>query len=180
MPNTKTIVREFDAIALYKALDMQRRKRGLTWRQVADEIWDQSADLNRQRGDHPISPSTLTTIAKRGDTTCQHALFILRWLGRAPESFLSPALPTSKSAALPPIGLDRRLRWDLPALYVALDTQRRDKQLTWMSLAKELHCSEHQLKGIKRARFAIGMKLAEQIVQWLNRPASAFVYIAMW
>jgi hypothetical protein len=92
--------REFDATALYEALNAERVRRGLSWRLTADHIWEQSAELNRQRNDHPISPSTLTGIAKRGDTTCQHALFILRWLGRTPESFLSRALATSERAAL--------------------------------------------------------------------------------
>ena len=147
---------------------------------MADAIGDQSAELNRQREDHPISPATLTGIAKRGDTTCQHALFILRWLGRAPESFLSPVLRVAEDASMPAGGSDRRLRWDLPALYAALDAQRRDRQLTWGAAAKELRCSEHQLKGIRTARFAINMKLAMRLVQWLGRPASHFVYVAKW
>jgi len=79
----------FDATAFFEAIDAQRIQRGLSWRQVADQIWEQSAALNRQRQDHPISPSTLTGIARRGDCTCQHALFFLRWLGRTPESAFS-------------------------------------------------------------------------------------------
>jgi len=39
-------------------------------------LWKQSAVLKWRRGDHPIGPDTLTGIAKRGDCTCQHALFI--------------------------------------------------------------------------------------------------------
>ena len=103
----------FDAIALYEAMAAQRIDRGLSWRQVADQIWDQSRALNKRRDDHPISASTLTGIAKRGDCTCQHALFILRWLGRAPESFL---LVPAAGAALPAAGPDRRPRWNLAAL----------------------------------------------------------------
>jgi hypothetical protein len=110
--DTKPVEREFDVAALYEALNAERLRRGLSWRLTADHIWEQSAELNRQRNDHPISPSTLTGIAKRGDTTCQHALFILRWLGRTPESFLSPVPPTSERAALTVAGPDRRLRWD--------------------------------------------------------------------
>ena len=52
--------REFDAAALYEALNAERVRRGLSWRLTADHIWEQSAELNRQRNDHPISPSTLT------------------------------------------------------------------------------------------------------------------------
>src|SRR5262249_57490579 len=104
---------DFDMTAVYHAMKTKRVERSLSWRQVANEIWNQSAILNRKRHDHPISPSTLTGIARRRDCTCQHALFILRWLDRSPESFI----PAGKAGAtLPPAGRDRRLRWGLPAL----------------------------------------------------------------
>jgi transcriptional regulator with XRE-family HTH domain len=169
----------FDALALFEAIEAQRIQRGLSWRQVADEIWDQSAVLNRERQDHPISPSTLTGIARRGDCTCQHALFFLRWLGRTPESFLAPPL-ASRGAPLPAVGQDRRLRWNLAALYEALNTSRLDRKLTWGELADQLGCTANQLTGIRTARFAIGMRLAMQIVQWLDRPAATFIYAAKW
>lgn len=180
MGDAKPEPREFDAAAFYESLDAERTRRGLSWRLVADQIWEQSAELNRQRHDHPISPSTLTGIAKRGDTTCQHALFILRWLGRTPESFLSPARATREGEALPPAGPDRRLRWNLLSMYDALDARRRERQLTWAELAKELRCTQRQLTGIRTAKFAVGMKLAMRIVQWLDRPASTFVHAARW
>jgi len=169
----------FDATAFFEAIDAQRIQRGLSWRQVADQIWEQSAALNRQRQDHPISPSTLTGIARRGDCTCQHALFFLRWLGRTPESFLTLPL-TSNGASLPVAGPDRRLRWDLAALYEALNSRRLERQLTWVELADQLRCSANQLTGIRTARYAIGMKLAMKLVQWLECPASTFIYAAKW
>jgi hypothetical protein len=177
----KTRPRGFDALALYEALDAQRSARGMTWRHAADDIWNQSADLNRRRPAHPISPSTLTGIAKRGDTTCQHALFFLRWLGRTPESFIaSPSYDPGVSAQLPSVGPDRTLRWNLAALYEALNAKRIEQALTWKELAPRLYASEHQLTGIRTARYAIGMKLAMRIVQWLEQPASAFIYPAEW
>jgi hypothetical protein len=93
-------VQEFDVGALHEALDAERIDRGLTWRGVADELWNLSAELNARRYDHPISPSTLKGMANRGATSCQHALFMLRWLGRTPESFLPPGAG-SAGAALP-------------------------------------------------------------------------------
>ena len=167
----------FDGMALYEAMDAQRIERGLTWRQVADQLWAQSEQLNRKRHDHPISPSTLTGIARRRDCTCQHALFILRWLKRSPESFIER---TERRFALPQAGPDRRLRWDLRALYDALDTRRRERELSWMELARQLRCSHHQLTGIRTARYAIGMRLAMSIVQWLDEPASRFIHAAQW
>ena len=170
----------FDAIALYEAMDAQRLQRGLSWRQVADQLWALSDDLNQRRQDHPISPSTLTGIARRGDCTCQHALFILRWLGRSPESFLSPARDDSDRCALPSVGPHQRLRWNLRSLYDALDARRRERHLSWAELARQIRCSEHQLTGIKTTRYAIAMTLAMKIVQWLEQPASTFIYAADW
>jgi uncharacterized protein YfiM (DUF2279 family) len=174
----KTGIRDIDIAALVDAMDARRVERGLSWQGVADEIWGLSADLNARRRDHPISPATLEGIATRGNTSCQHALFVLRWLNRAPESFLVggvDALP-----ALPDPGPDRRLRWNLASLYEALDGRRRDDGLTWDELARELDCTPSQLTGIRTARFAIGMKLAMRIVQWLGRPAADFIYAARW
>jgi hypothetical protein len=173
-------VSEFNARSLYAAMDAQREDHGLSWAQVAAELWDQSSVLNERRGDHPISASTLTGIAKRGDCTCQHALFILRWLGRTPESFLVPAPPNGDGAMLPVVGRDKRLRWNLAALADALDARRRERGLTWKALAAELGCTEHQVSGLRTVRYAIGMRLAMRIVQWLQQPAAAFIYAATW
>jgi hypothetical protein len=178
--DSKSRMSEFSALGLYAAMDAQRVERGLTWRQVADELWEQSNTLNATRNDHAIGASTLTGIAKRGDCTCQHALFILRWLGRAPESFLVPPLADDNGAMLPVASPNQRLRWDLAALAEALDARRQERGLTWKALAKELRCSASQVQGLRAIRYAIGMRLAMRIVQWLERPAAAFIYGARW
>jgi hypothetical protein len=176
MPETD----DFDIGALMDALDVQRRSRALSWPGVAKELWDQSAVLNAQRDDHPISPTTITGMTKRMDTSCQHALFMLRWLGRTPESFMPGTTADAGETALPFVGPDRRLRWDLKKLHVAIDAQRRERNLTWRQLAGVLHCTPSQITGIRRARFAIGMRLTMRIVSWLQRPARDFVYAAKW
>jgi hypothetical protein len=180
MRTTRNVQIEFDIAALFEALDLQRRNRALSWQGVAQEPWDQSAALNAGRDDHPISPSTLTGMTKRKDTTCQHALFMLRWLGREPESFMLGATTDKNGTALPAAGPDKRLRWDLQKLYDSLDAQRRERGLSWWQLAHELRCAPSQLSGIKRARFAISMKLAMRIVRWLDCPAGDFIYAANW
>jgi hypothetical protein len=179
-PERNTKRDDFDIAALIDALDVQRRSRALNWHDVAKELWDQSAMLNAQRDDHPISPTTLTGIAKRMDTSCQHALFMLRWLGRTPESFMPGSTADAKKTALPFAGPDRRLRWDLQKLYIAVDAERRERNLTWRQLADVLLCTPSQLTGIRRARFAISMRLTMRIVEWLKRPARDFVYAATW
>src|SRR5215813_6106922 len=128
------MVSEFNALGLYAAMEAQRMDRGLSWRQVAAELWEQSDALNASRRDHPISASTLTGIAKRRDTTCQHALFILRWLGVAPEQFV-PGIRRDGGDALPLAGPNQRLRWNLKALYDALNTRRVEQGLSWPALA---------------------------------------------
>lgn len=178
---------EFDGAALYAALDLRRTELGLTWRGVARELWELSSELNAVRDDHPISPATLTGITRRGDTSCQHALFMLRWLDRAPEEFVAGKL-TVAGRPLPSAGRDRRLRWHLHArprrpqdgLFEAMDAARRSQELTWPELARVLRASGSQLSGLRNARFAVGMRLAMNIAQWLERPAADFVYAARW
>jgi hypothetical protein len=173
-------IRSFDAGALYAALDLLRTELGLSWTAVAKHMWELSAELNSQRNDHPISPSTLTGMAKNPRTSCQHALFMLRWLERTPESFLHPPLEDAVRYGLPAAGRDRRLRWALKRLYAAMDERRRSEALTWPALAGILGCSPNQLTALRTAKFATGMDIAMSIVQWLEQPAAAFVYAAKW
>lgn len=79
----------FDCGALFDALDERRRERDLGWYALADELWRQSEDLNAQRSDHPLCGGAVQRIRARGATSCQYALFMLRWLDRAPEDFLT-------------------------------------------------------------------------------------------
>jgi hypothetical protein len=173
-------IRPFDGTALYQALDTRRAELGLSWKGVADQLWGLSSELNERRHDHPISPSTLTKLAKSPQTSCQHALFMLRWLGRTPESFLRGTTGSQRRFALPPAGPDRRLRWSLKLLYAAMDERRHEEGLTWPALAVVLGCTPSQLTGLRTAKFATGMDLAMRIVQWLGRPAADFVYAAPW
>ena len=171
---------DFDVGALFDALDLRRSTSGWSWRQLVDAIWAESAELNDRRHDHPIAVATVTGMRKRNDVSCQHALFMLRWLGRAPEEFIADPAAGTAGSGLPTAGPDRRLRWDLGALYEAMDARRRHENLTWNALAALLGCTPSQLTGIKRARFAIGMRLAMRITQWIGRPAAEFIDAAHW
>jgi hypothetical protein len=178
---TDVVIRRFDGSALYSALDARRVELGLSWKQVADQLWQLSSELNDRRRDHPISPSTLTNMAAKPRTSCQHALFMLRWLNRNPESFLMGVIDGDDPRfALPRAGSDRRLRWSLKLLWAATDEKRRQDGLTWRQLAELLGCTPSQLTGLRTARFATGMDLAMRIVQWIGRPAADFVYPARW
>jgi hypothetical protein len=58
------------------------------------------------------------------------ALFILRWLERVPEQFVSGIRRNGDDDALPLLGPDRRLRWNLKALYDALNARRVQQELS--------------------------------------------------
>jgi hypothetical protein len=177
---TKQALRPFDIEALYPALDDKRITLGISWQKVANQIWELSSDLNDRRRDHPLSASTLTNMAKNPRTSCQHALFMLRWLGRTPESFLKGATGHDERFALPVAGPDRRPRWALKLLYASMDEKRREDGLTWPALAAILGCSPNRLTGLRTAKYATDMDLAMRIVQWIDRPAADFVYPASW
>jgi hypothetical protein len=172
-------IADFDVAALFEALDSEREARGLSWSGVAQSIWALSSELNCRTDSHPISSSTLRGMPRRGATSCQHALFMLRWLGRSPESFLEGAAPDN-GPPMPAAGTDKRLRWSLRRLHQALEESRAERGMTWSEVATELRCTPNQLTGLRTARFATSIKIAMRIVQWVGRPSSDFIYPADW
>jgi hypothetical protein len=170
----------FDCDALFSALDAQRRDRGLGWYELADELWKQSAALNAQRkADHPLCGGAVSRLQTRGATSCQYGLFMLRWLGRAPEEFLTGPVVDVGDVRLPRAGADSRLRWDLSELHAALNEQRQERNLTWAQLAQELDCTPSRLTNLRTARLA-DMDLAMRVTQWLGQPAARFIHPAQW
>ena len=172
--------RGFNVHALFAALDQKRSSEGLSWAAATRLIWDESHDLNAQRSDHPISSSTITGLPRRGDTSCQHALFMLRWLGQPPERFIAEPRPGTADVPLPAADPAHRLRWDLHALYDALNTVRHERDATWSAAALRLHCTANQLTGLRTAKYATSMRLAMRICQALRRPSAEFIYAADW
>jgi hypothetical protein len=170
----------FDCGALFDALDTRRRERGLGWFQLADELWQQSADLNAQRADdHPLCGGAVSRLQQRGATSCQYALFMLRWLDRAPEDFLTGPVVDVGDVRLPTAGPDRRLRFDLPVLHAALNERRQERGLTWAALGAGLDCTPARLTNLRTARLA-DMDLTMRVTQWLAHPAARYVHPAPW
>jgi len=169
----------FDFDAFCTALDDQRRDGGLGWYELADELWEQSADLNAQRTDHPLCGGAVSRLQTRGAASCQYALFMLRWLRRAPEDFLTGPVVEVGDVRLPEAGPDSRLRWNLNQLHTALNEQRQERDLTWAELAKELDCTPSRLTNLRTARLA-DLDLAMRVTQWLGQPAAAFIYPSQW
>jgi hypothetical protein len=150
------------------------------WYELADELWEQSSDLNAERGgDHPMCGGAVQRLREREATSCQYALFMLRWLHRAPEDFLAGPVLDVGDVRLPDAGADSRLRWDLNQLYNTLDERRQQRSLTWAQLADELDCTPSRLTNLRTARLA-DMSLVMRITQWLGLPAAAFIHPTQW
>lgn len=167
----------FDFAAFVDAYDTERRARGLGWYEFADELWAQSSELNARLADHPLCGGAVSRLGTRGATSCQYALFMLRWLARAPEDFV--AGPAADGAPLPEPGPGYRLRWDLNQLHAALNAQRQDRGLTWSALADVLGCTPARLTNLRTARIA-DMELAMRVTRWLERPAAEYIHAAEW
>jgi hypothetical protein len=170
----------FDTQAFFAAVDAQRRDQKLSWPALAAAIWEQSHVLNARDNYHPISPSTIRNLAERQDISCQHALFLLRWLGVPPERFIASPWQGTANVPLPPADEAHRLRWNLRKLYAVLNAARAARDATWQQVAAHLHCTPSQVAGLRTVKFAIGMRLAMRITQSLHRPAADFVYAAEW
>ena len=169
----------FDFAAFFAAFDAGRRDRGLSWYEFADELWQQSSELNSHRGDHPLRGGTVSRLGARDATSCQYALFMLRWLGRAPEEFLTGPAVDVGDTRLPDPGPDSRLRWDLSQLHAALNAQRQQRGLAWKDLAETLGCTPSRLTNLRTARQA-DLALVMRVTQWLEKPAAKFIHAAGW
>jgi hypothetical protein len=167
----------FDFAAFFAAVDEARRDRHMGWFDLADELWDQSADLNAERGDHPICGGAVSRLGARGEASCQYALYLLRWLGRAPEEFLTGPAADVADARLPDPGPGSRLRWDLGQLHAAINAERQRHGLTWAALAEQIGCTSARLTNLRTARMA-DMALTMRVTQWLGRPAAEFIHPA--
>lgn len=171
--------RGFDGSQLYAALDARRAEAGLSWRGVARQIWDLSAGLNAKRsGDHPFSTSSTARLREAGNTSCQHALLMLWWLGAAPEEFVTDPARGTTGMPLPACDSGHRLRWSLKRLHATLNEARIRREATWSQTAAHLGCTASQLTGLRTARYATNMRLAMAITQALRRPAADFIYAA--
>ncbi|MBO1739028.1 hypothetical protein [Leifsonia sp. TF02-11] len=169
----------FDGGALVAELDAHRAELGLRWPAVAEELTEQSGRLRAALNDNAVCPGALVRTVRRGSMSCQYALMLLQWLGRSPEDFLFGQSRSVGDTRLPAVGTDARLRWDLPALYDAVNEQRRDRGLTWAGLAEQQGCTPSRLTNLRTARLA-DMDLTMRLTQWLGRPAADFVHPATW
>ena len=165
---------DFDVDALYGALDAQRQARGLTWAQLTREINGQFVLVPVRL----ISSSTITGMRKRRVLEGDGVLQMLRWLGRAPEEFVSGREPRAgEPALLPEVERGRILRFDTKAIYAVLDAQRAGRGLTWTQVAREVG----GLSAASLTRLAKGGRTAfpdiVRIARWIGRPMGSLTRI---
>lgn len=175
---------EFDFAAFFAALDDQRREQQLDWYQLAAQLWQQSSDLNTARDDHPLCGGAVSRLGRRGETSCQYAMFMLRWLDRAPEDFVTGQAADGAGVGigttrLPAADPGHRLRWDLHELHAAIDARRRSEKLTWPELGHVLLCTPGRLTHLKTARHC-DLALAVRAAHWVGTPTTAFIHAAAW
>src|SRR3954452_13882630 len=113
----------------------------------------------------------MSRLEARGATSWQDALFLLRWLGRCAEDFVTAPGVDVGNAQPHRAGPGHRLRWNLRELHAALDDERRRRRLTSSALAAELGCTPSRLSGLRTATLT-DMELAMRVTQWLGQPAA--------
>jgi hypothetical protein len=172
--------RGFDPAAMFAAIEKVKVERALSWANIARDMWAEAAGLHASLDghEHPIAVSTITQLRDGSDTTCQHALVMLRWLRRPPEDFIADPVRGTTDMPLPEPGPDFMIRWDLKATYDALNTARLERGASWEQTATRLHCTPNQLTGLRTAKYATRMRLAMRISQGLRRPARDFIVAA--
>jgi hypothetical protein len=169
----------FDCAALFRALDARRHAEDLDWHQLASVLWEQSRDLNAKRADNPLCPGAVPRFGRRGSISCQYALFMLRWLDRPAEEFLTGAVIDVGDTRLPKAGPGSRLRWKLGAVHEGLNARRLENGQTWADLAKQIDCTPNRLTNLRTARLA-DMDLVMRTTQWLGQPAATFIHPTDW
>ena len=166
--------------AFTAAFNARRRELGRDWREMADDLWGQSAELNADLDEgHAMCGGALSRLPNRNDTSCQYAMFALRWMGRAPEDFLVGPVVDVGDTRLPEAGPDSRLRWDLAQLHAAVNLHREEQRLTWTALAEIFECSPSRLTNLRTARQA-DLALVMRLCQWIGQPAATFIHPARW
>ena len=167
----------FDFAAFFAAVDDARCERDMGWYDLAGQLWDQSAQLNAERGDHPLCGGAISRLGTRGETSCQYALYLLRWLGRAPEEFLAGPAADVGDVRLPDPGAEASCAGTSRSSMPLSTRSGSGQRLTWTGLAGQIGCTPSRLTNLRTARMA-DMALVMRATQWLRRPAAQFIHPA--
>ena len=121
---------QFDLDALADAIDAQRSARGLTWKQVTEEVRPRRLDPV-PLDEHPMSSSAIASMRKKRFANSAIVLQVLLWLDRTPESFLAGNIgPARPGEALTRCEPGMTLRFDALGMHQAVDERRRQRGIT--------------------------------------------------
>ena len=158
---------DFSIASLWDAMCAKREANGWTEKQMMDDL---NAVNNNQM---PIHLATVKNMLRRNDTSCQHSLHMIRWLGEVPESFLTVDVPLG----VLPQSDTRPLYWSMEALAIAVDEEKEKQGLTWKQVAQALNCSPNQVNSLHKVRYGVSVHLAMRMTQWLKRPSTDFIVV---
>jgi len=168
---------DFDLQALYAALDHKRQALSMTWRDVARAISTRHAETSGSG----ISTSTITGIRHRRQVEADGILQMLRWLDRTPESFCAASDPDEKlSTLLLPIKPHQTLRFNVSAIYAALEAKRTVNGLSWREVAQEIGgCAPESLARLARGG-RVSFPQVMRVIRWTGKTASEFMRASDW
>lgn len=162
MSSRRSVPGDFDVIALWDAVDEQRRARDLSWHQVTRTLdW--------------MSQSTIMGMRERGTSSCNHVLPMIQWVGRTPESFTVDPGGAVHELLPDPGEQGWRWWWRHRDLASELEAGRLDRGLTPAQLAGELGLDKSPVKTMQGLRYGPPIGLAMIVARWLRRPAASFL-----
>lgn len=165
---------DFSLPALYAALDAQRAARGLTWAQAVREI-NTPFEGSTSR---PIAASTITSTRTKPRAEGDGVLQMIRWLNRAPESFIPEFVPTEAPAfRLPSASAHQVIRLDTKKLYAALNARRTTRGMTWAQVSREIRdTTVSTLTHLARGGRS-GFPHVVRMTRWLEQPLATFTRV---
>ena len=165
---------DFDLKALHAALDAERQVRGLTWAQATREIGAVGSVTRR-----PVASSTITSLRTKALAEADGVLQMLRWLGRAPESFVTGVPADLAAAALPRTNRPAVLRFDTRKLYDAISRAREASGMTWTEMSAATGVPVSHMRGLARGG-RTAFPFVTRLTRWLREPASSFVRLSQY
>ena len=160
-----TVPGDFKVYELIEVMDAKREAEGLTWRQVNSHLaW--------------MSKATFDRIRERGESSCNHILPMIQWVGRTPESFTVD--PDGGVHEFLPDPSPRRWRWWWAHHHLAaeVDAKRRHLELSWEEVTEAMGLragGAAAVKGIDKLRYGPPIGLAMIAARWVERSAASFM-----
>jgi hypothetical protein len=121
----------------------------------------------------------VTSLQDKAVAEADGVLQMLRWLNRAPESFV-PGWPEAAvdGTRLPDVGTHQVLRFDTRKLHAALDARRIDRGMTWTAVADEIG----GLRAASLMHLSQGGRTAfpdvTRMTGWLGQPIVRFTRVS--